>query len=91
MATETNLLEQFLGCSASEAIHYMKIFNGDVERAVIAVSENRDDRGWWGHPWNVEDKTTIASDENMVSNSFIKSQLFSCLFVPSPNATCGRH
>lgn len=70
---DETFLQQIIGCPMEEARHYLNIFDGDAERAVTAVLENRDDKSWWGHPWNARkdnslEEVTSFGGENMVSN-----------------------
>lgn len=53
----SNLLQQVLGCTADDALHYINIFDGDTERAATVVLENRENEGWWGHPWNTKENS----------------------------------
>ena len=71
-----DLIKGILGCSLSDAQHYLAAFGDDAERAVLAVSENGDDKGWWAHPWNSESASSgdvkfapVVSEESKVSVS----------------------
>jgi hypothetical protein len=78
---DETFLQQILGCSRDEATHYLNIFNGDGERAVTVVLENRDDKSWWGHPWNAREddsseEVTRFDEENMVSHTCLTQSLY---------------
>ena len=50
--TQAEEVQQVLGCSFLEALHYLRIFDGNQERAVRVVLQHMEDKDWWGHPWN---------------------------------------
>ena len=49
---DVNKVKDILGCSLSDAHHYLDIFEGDEERTVQNVLTYGDDQAWWAHPHN---------------------------------------
>ena len=45
-------VQEFLGCDAKTAEHYLHCFGGDLPRTIDAALEHSSDPGWWAHPWN---------------------------------------
>jgi len=64
--TQAEEVQQVLGCSSSEARHYLRIFDGDQERAVRVVLQHMEDKDWWGHPWNSKESAELMDDDPKV-------------------------
>ena len=72
--TQAEEVQQVLGCSSSEARHYLHIFDGDQERAVRVVLQHMEDKDWWGHPWNSKESAELMDDDSIYPFSAAASE-----------------